>query len=149
MNTFHWIDNSSIKRCSLLVMKLYFWVIFCQFSTTFHGGLSKYDAFLSKCTPPNTIWETHKLTYTYSNLIYENWKKDGLAFFAMNCQFSQMRILLYGTFYAIKPGFNLLRTFVRPRTIFCVSLIFGLGLRAWDQSPIEEKTGVWRFKSAP
>ena len=46
VNTFHWIDNSlKNKSCTLLVMKILFYVIFCQLSNLFHACSSKSAAY--------------------------------------------------------------------------------------------------------
>ena len=53
--TFHWIDNSLEKSCSLWVNKtLFLFYIFSIFKY-FHEYSSKSDANRSKCIPPNHI----------------------------------------------------------------------------------------------
>ena len=60
--TFRWIYNSSEKSCTLLVMKILFYFIFCQSLNVIHKQSSKFEAYWSKCTSAKTLLHT----YTYS-----------------------------------------------------------------------------------
>ena len=78
---------------------------FCQLRYVFHEYSPKSDANWSKRTPPNTLWDSptdlrlfKPNLWRVTNLVLGgvsfHFSKDGQAFLPMNCQFSEMCILL-------------------------------------------------------
>ena len=53
------------KSWTLWVMKILFYVIVCSLSKVFNECSSKSDAYWSKCTPPNTISDSHTNLYLF------------------------------------------------------------------------------------